>query len=326
MNLSILGAGAWGTALGIALAPHHRVTLWTRSPAHAQALRDSRENHRYLPGRPLPAALTLTAALDEALAGCERLLVTVPTAGLRAVLGEIAAAGCSVPLVWGCKGFEPGTAKLPHRVVADVLGDAHPCGALSGPSFADEVARGLPTALTLASANLPADFAQGFHSQRLRIYSTTDLHGVEIAGALKNVIAIAAGISDGMHFGLNARAALIARGLAEMSRLGVAVGGHRETFMGLAGAGDLVLTCTGDLSRNRTVGLRLARGESLAHILETLGHTAEGVSTAREVRRLARQHGVDMPISEAVCQILHDGTAPLTAVKDLLSREPRAES
>jgi glycerol-3-phosphate dehydrogenase (NAD(P)+) len=217
---------------------------------------------------------------------------------------------------------------LPHQVVAEELGGKARCGVLSGPSFAQEVAKGLPTALTLASHDEPFAHAMALelHSPRLRVYSSPDVVGVEVGGAVKNVMAIAAGISDGMGYGYNARAALITRGLAEIGRLGVAMGGRPETFMGLTGAGDLILTCTGDLSRNRTVGLRLARGEKLEAILGDLGHIAEGVNSAAEVMRLARNIDVEMPITRAVCQVLFEGMPPGKAVEGLLNREPKAEN
>jgi glycerol-3-phosphate dehydrogenase (NAD(P)+) len=230
-------------------------------------------------------------------------------------------------LAWACKGFERGTGKLPHEVVAEVLPGAHTVGALSGPSFALEVARGLPTALVLASRDAPfaASCAAELNSERLRIYSSQDVAGVELGGAVKNVIAIAAGIADGLALGRNARAALVTRGLAEIVRLGVALGGQPETFMGLTGLGDLVLTCTGDLSRNREVGLRLAKGQALEAILAELGHVAEGVQSAPSVLALARDRGVEMPITEAVCGVLFEGESPPVAVRKLLARDPRPE-
>ena len=328
MRIAVLGAGAWGTALAISLAARHEVCLWTRNADQLTEMSAQRSNPRYLPGFAFPESLRLEAGLVSALERCDLVLAVVPTAGLRPLVRQVVAAGAALPLVWACKGFEAGTAKLPHQVVAEELPGRLPCGVLSGPSFAQEVARGLPTALTLASVD--EAFAQAtaleLHSPRLRVYSSTDVVGVEIGGAVKNVMAIAAGISDGMGYGYNARAALITRGLAEISRLGAALGGRPETFMGLAGAGDLILTCTGDLSRNRTVGLRLARGEKLSAILADLGHIAEGVNSAAEVMRLAQTVGVEMPITQAVCQVLFDGLAPGKAVEALLNREPKAES
>jgi glycerol-3-phosphate dehydrogenase (NAD(P)+) len=239
----------------------------------------------------------------------------------------VRACDSSTPLVWLCKGFESGAARLPHQVCAEELAPGVPRAVLSGPSFAQEVARGLPAALTLASADaaFARDAARALHGPTMRIYPSGDVPGVEAAGAVKNVIAIAAGVSDGLELGLSARAALITRGLAEMTRLGIALGGRSETFMGLAGAGDLILTCTGDLSRNRRVGLALARGTPLPQVLAGLGHTAEGVSTARAVASLAAQLNIDMPITRAVCRVLDDPGQARAAVQDLLAREQKAE-
>jgi glycerol-3-phosphate dehydrogenase (NAD(P)+) len=269
MKIAVLGAGAWGTALAISLATRHEVHLWTRNPAQCAEMSEERVNRRYLPGFPFPDALRIELKLEQALDQADLALVVVPTAGFRQVVRQIAELGAKMPLLWACKGFEAGTAKLPHQVVAEELGGKAQCGALSGPSFAQEVAKGLPTALTLASRDelFAHAMALELHSPRLRVYSSPDVVGVEVGGAVKNVMAIAAGISDGMGYGYNARAALITRGLAEIGRLGVAMGGRPETFMGLTGAGDLILTCTGDLSRNRTVGLRLAQGQTLDTIL-----------------------------------------------------------
>jgi glycerol-3-phosphate dehydrogenase (NAD(P)+) len=327
MKIAVLGAGAWGTALAISLAARHEVRLWTRNPAQCAAMAEARANSRYLPGFPFPDVLRIELKLEQALDRADLVLAVVPTAGLRQVARQMAELGAKVPLVWACKGLEAGTAKLPHQLVAEELGGAAQCGALSGPSFAHEVAKGLPTALTLASRDEPFAHAMALelHSPRLRVYSSPDVVGVEIGGAVKNVMAIAAGISDGLGYGFNARAALITRGLAEIGRLGVAMGGRPETFMGLTGAGDLILTCTGDLSRNRTVGLRLAKGEKLEAILDDLGHIAEGVNSTAEVQRLARNMDVEMPITHAVFQVLFEGLPPGKAVEALLSREPKAE-
>ena len=233
-----------------------------------------------------------------------------------------------VPVVWACKGFEAGTALLPHQLVAEELGAGRICAALSGPSFAEEVAKGKPTALTLAAANeaFARDMARELHQPVLRVYYTDDIAGVEVGGAVKNVMAIATGLCDGMGLGMNARAALITRGLAEITRLGMKLGGRAETFMGLAGAGDLILTCTGDLSRNRRVGLLLAQGRKLDEVLRQLGHVAEGVHSARETERLARQADVDMPITAAVCGVLFGGMGPREAVQRLLARDPKSEA
>jgi len=320
-RIGVLGAGAWGTALAAALAARHEVTLWARDAAQAEAIARARVNARYLPGVSLPGALTVT---DRWPQRPHLLLVATPVAGLREVVQRAA----GVPLLWLCKGFEAGSGLLPHQVVAEVLGARAVCGALSGPSFALEVARGLPCALTLASRNgaFARAAAKTLHGARLRVYHSDDLPGVEIGGAVKNVMAIAVGIADGLGLGQNARAALITRGLAEITRLGVALGGKAHTFMGLAGAGDLILTATGDLSRNRRVGLALARGETLAAILGALGHVAEGVHSARETLRRAARHGVDMPITQAVNAVLAARLTPQQAVERLLARDAKEEA
>jgi glycerol-3-phosphate dehydrogenase (NAD(P)+) len=327
MKLAILGAGAWGTALAVNWAPHHDVTLWGRNAAELDAMRTSRVNARYLPGCPLPDSLRLDSAFDDAVAAADLIVVAVPSGGLRATLATLASRAALPPLVWVCKGFEPGSRKLPHQLVAELLPAHEQTGVLSGPSFALEVAKGFPTALTLASRDtaLARQLAETLSGHRLRIYAHDDVVGVEIGGALKNVMAIAAGICDGLQLGHNARAALITRGLAEMTRLGVRLGGHFETFMGLSGLGDLILTTTGDLSRNRQVGLRLARGQQLDVILAELGHVAEGVTTAREVVALAAEAGVDMPIARTVCRMLFEGMPAAEAVDTLLNREIKAE-
>ncbi len=327
MNITILGAGAWGTALAINLSARHRVTLWARDAAQADAMRASRCNQRYLPEIPLPQELNLTADLSAARTSAQLILVAVPIAALRATLRQIAQAPAPTPVIWACKGFEAVTSQLPHQVAAETLPHNFHRGVLSGPSFALEVARGLPTALTLASSDgeFAGRAAQWLHHARLRIYSSTDVMGVEVGGAVKNVLAIAAGIADGMGFGHNARAALITRGLAEMTRLGLKMGGRAETLGGLSGAGDLILTCTGDLSRNRQVGILLAQQQALPDILRQLGHVAEGVYTVREVHQLAQRLGVDMPICAAVYRVLYEQIPAASAVEDLLNRAPNAE-
>lgn len=327
MNISVLGAGAWGTAMAISLSAHHRVTLWGRNEAQLAEMAATRINQHYLPDVALPEALRLSADFDTALAAAELLVVAVPVSALRATLQRIAQRSAPTAVLWLCKGFEAQTSLLPHQVVAQVLPATFPRGVLSGPSFALEVARGLPTALTLGSGD--AEFARrtasALHHARLRVYTCNDVIGVEVGGAVKNVLAIAAGIADGLGFGCNARAALITRGLAEISRLGLKLGGKGETLGGLSGAGDLILTCTGNLSRNRQVGLLLAQGMTLPHILEQLGHVAEGVYTVREVHRLATQLDVDMPICETVYSILYENIPAATAVEALLSRAPNSE-
>jgi glycerol-3-phosphate dehydrogenase (NAD(P)+) len=326
LKIAILGAGAWGSALAISLSSRHAVALWTRAPEDAQALETNRAS-RYLPECPFPASLRIEPQLARAARSADLVIVATSTAGLRPVLHSLAAIDPEPSLIWACKGFETGTRRLAHEIAAEALPRAVRVGALSGPSFALEVAQGLPTALVVASrdAGFAASTAAALNSPRLRLYSSTDLAGVELGGAVKNVVAIAAGISDGLALGRNARAALVTRGLAEMVRLGAAVGGHAETFMGLTGMGDLVLTCTGDLSRNREVGVGLARGRPLDQVLRDLGHVAEGVHSAGSVRDLARGLGVEMPITQAVCSVLFDGEPPAEAVRRLLSRDPKPE-
>jgi glycerol-3-phosphate dehydrogenase (NAD(P)+) len=327
LKIAILGAGAWGTALAISLGERQQVTLWARDPGQIVLMQAERRNQRYLPDAKFPDTLQLTANMAVALAEAELIIVAVPVAGLRETLQQIAALTMPVPLVWLCKGFESGTAQLPHQIVSETLPATFPRAVMSGPSFAQEVARSLPTALTLASsdAEFSRHIAKVLHHARLRIYSSSDVVGVEIGGAIKNVLAIAAGICDGMQMGYNARAALLTRGLAEMTRLGLQMGGRAETLGGLSGVGDLILTCTGDLSRNRQVGMLLAQGKSLDRILQELGHVAEGVYTAREVHLVAQQMQVEMPICEAVYRVLYDHLAAGKAVEALLNRQPGEE-
>ncbi len=328
MKIAVLGAGAWGTALAMHISHKHDVCLWARKTSHVDGMRKVRSNPLYLGDFKFNDRLSVESDLALALQDADFILSVVPTSGFRGILQDIKKLGINVPVIWANKGLEPVSAKLPHEVAFEELGDAQAWGALSGPSFAAELVRGLPTAVTLA-ANHP-EFAQmagaALHGGSLRVYTSTDVAGVAVGGALKNVMAIAAGISDGMQFGNNARAALITRGLAEMTRFGVALGGQKDTFMGLAGAGDLILTCTGQYSRNREVGLQLASGKPLAEILETLGHVAEGVYTAREVVKRAQDLGVDMPITHEVDQVLSHGKSPRDAVMDLLGREQKEES
>ena len=331
MKIAILGAGAWGTALAAAAAAGgHDVLLCARDPKQADTLRLERRNHRYLPEVRLPDTLGITADFAAALAhgddrGSGLTLIATPMAGLR---GALAALPPGRAALWLCKGFEAGSGALGHEV-ARAVRPGVACGVLSGPSFALEVARGLPTALVAASndAALCALTVAAFHSDALRVYTSDDLVGVEVGGAVKNVLAIATGIVDGMPAaGLNARAALITRGLAEMTRLGLALGARSETFMGLSGLGDLVLTATGELSRNRRVGLALAAGQSLQAALQSLGHVAEGVLTASTVLARAQSLGVEMPITAAVVDVLEGRIAPAQAMAALMSRHARSES
>jgi glycerol-3-phosphate dehydrogenase (NAD(P)+) len=325
VRISIIGAGAWGTALALVAARRHEVTLHTRDASHAASLAQSHENVRYLPGFALPPTLAVTSDLEAAASGAELIVIATPVAGLRSTAALIARLEPR-QVVWVCKGLEAGTDLLPHQVIEQVLPGV-PAAALSGPSFASEVAAGLPVALTAASADevLAERIVHTLHGGAVRVYRSSDVVGVEIGGAVKNVMAIAAGISDGLDLGGNARAALLTRGLSEMMRFGTALGGHAETLMGLTGVGDLILTCTGGLSRNRRVGLAIGQGKPLAEALAALGHVAEGVPCARAVRSCAERLGVDMPITTAVSAVLFDGLAPREALAHLLARAPRHE-
>jgi glycerol-3-phosphate dehydrogenase (NAD(P)+) len=336
MNIVVLGAGAWGTALAIsAVRPAHasqRVTLWARDAHQAADLQQHRENRRYLSGVTVPTAVQIaTGPLHSGstvLDGADLVIVATPMAGLRDMLTLLAEQ--RVPVAWLCKGFEAPTTQdtglLGHEVRAQVAPDLQ-AGVLSGPSFALEVARGQPTALVAASehTHVRDTLVAAFHSPTLRVYANDDMVGVEVGGAVKNVLAIATGLCDGLGLGMNARAALITRGLAEMTRLGLALGAKAETFMGLSGLGDLVLTATGDLSRNRKVGQLLAQGMNLQQAVDSLGHVAEGVYSARTVAQRARSLGVDMPITDAVVALLDGALQPAQAVVLLMGRDPKDE-
>jgi glycerol-3-phosphate dehydrogenase (NAD(P)+) len=340
MNITILGAGAWGTALAVTAAARHSTVLWARDAAQCSALNATRTNARYLDGVALPASLKVVsdfgAALDHAVASRGLVIVATPMAALAEMLRRIGA-GSATGVLWLCKGFEQSSGLLGHEIARSVDPRMR-VGVLSGPSFAIEVARGQPTALVAASADssLCDEAIEALHGDSLRIYTSDDPVGVEVGGAVKNVLAIATGIADGMPtrdsagnaegLGLNARAALVTRGLAEMTRLGVALGACAETFMGLSGLGDLVLTATGDLSRNRRVGRLLAKGLPLAQILAELGHVAEGVPTAPMVLQRARAVGVDMPITEAVVAVLDARITPAHALEQLMGRGARPEN
>lgn len=333
-HITVLGAGAWGTALALSFAQRHRVRLWTWREDHAAAMRATRENARYLPGCRFPDTLEVTGGFAAALADAELALIATPIAGLRDTVAHLRQIRPALSFIWVCKGLEAGSGMLPHQVVASVhpeaLGNAAGgprCGALSGPSFALEVARNQPTAVTLASTDslFAERTAAALNGPRLRIYANDDLIGVEVGGAVKNVIAIATGICDGLGLGLNARAALMTRGLAEITRFGIALGARAETFMGLSGLGDLILTCTGDLSRNRRLGLALAAGEPLEKIQRQLGQVAEGVHTAQEVARRADRLGVEMPITATVCDVLAGRISAAAAVERLMNRDPKHE-
>jgi glycerol-3-phosphate dehydrogenase (NAD(P)+) len=326
MRISVLGSGAWGTALAVHAAQRHEVLLWGRDAQQMNLLRAERENARYLPGVALPPQLALSSELEASIAHAHDGLAVIatPMSGLREMLQALPDQGRAL---WLCKGFEAGSGRLGHEIAAEVR-PWLAAGVLSGPSFADEVARGRPTALVAASfdAALAEAAVDAFHSDTLRVYTSSDPVGVEVGGAVKNVLAIATGIADGLQLGLNARAALITRGLAEMTRLGLALGAQAETFMGLSGLGDLVLTSTGDLSRNRRVGMMLAAGRALPDVLRELGHVAEGVYSATTVVQRARSLQVEMPISEAVLDVLEGRLTPPQVVHRLMSRDARSES
>lgn len=325
----MLGAGSWGSALAILLCRNGaEVRLWSHLPQQVELLRLKRENREYLPSIKFPAALVPTADLASAVAGANEVLVAVPSHAFRDVLQAAKPLlDAHTTLSWATKGLQPGTGKLLHEVADEILG-GRSTAVVSGPSFAMEVARGLPTALTVASrsSSHASRMAGYLHSESFRAYTSNDITGLEIGGASKNIMAIAAGIADGLGFGANTRAALITRGLAEIMRLGLALGGRPETLMGLGGLGDLVLTCTDDQSRNRRLGLALARGNSLEAALQTIGQEVEGVATTKAVRRLSLGMRVEMPITEQTYRVLYDGLPPETAVRALLERRPKQES
>jgi glycerol-3-phosphate dehydrogenase (NAD(P)+) len=328
--ISVLGAGSWGTALTILLARNgHKVKLWDRDSQHIHALNNDRVNQRYLPGIPLPENVQAVSDLEDALTDTSFTLSVVPSSGFREVLKKTSSiVNPSLNFIWASKGLEPGTGKFLHEVVTEELADDANIAVLSGPSFATEVAKGLPTAVTVASENIEYanTVAKLFHCPSFRAYTSDDLIGVELGGSIKNVLAIAAGISDGLGYGANARAALITRGLAEIMRLGTRLGGKRETFMGLAGVGDLVLTCTDDQSRNRRLGLALGRGVALDKAVKDIGQAVEGLHTARELDTMAERLGVDMPITHQVKRVLFDNEPAASAVDALLAREAKPEA
>lgn len=351
MKILVIGAGAWGTALAVSASlktvsgqTAHEVSLWARNAALVETVQSTRQNERYLPGITLAPGLQVLggtdASLEAALVGQDLIVIATPIAGVRGVFQRLQQAQVRVPVAWLSKGFEaplaavagaapaalPGVGLLVHEILAQVAPDLL-AGVLSGPSFAREVAAGQPTALVAASehAGVRAALVDAFHSDTLRVYASDDIVGVEVGGAVKNVLAIATGFCDGLKLGLNARAALITRGLAEMSRLGVALGAQNETFTGLSGLGDLVLTATGDLSRNRQVGLLLAQGQTLAQAVASLGHVAEGAYCARTVVQRAQALGIEMPISEAVVALLDGEVTPVQAVASLMERDATVE-
>lgn len=325
----VLGAGSWGTALALLIARNDRTALlWSHDAAQLTRLEQERRNSVYLPGISFPGNIRTCGSLADAARESPYFLIAVPSHAFRATLEALQPhLPAQALLAWATKGLEPGTGKLLSQVAREVSGARQPLAVVSGPTFAREVALNLPTALTVASESesVAEQVAAWLRNDRVRVYTSLDVAGVQLGGAIKNVIAIAAGISDGLGFGANARAALITRGLAELTRLGVAMGGQKETFMGLAGAGDLILTCTDNSSRNRRVGLALGQGKKLSGILPELGQEAEGVATARELHQLARKLNVEMPIIEQVYRVLYDNLPPQAAVEALLRREPRQE-
>lgn len=327
--VAVLGAGSWGTALAALIARHgHPVVLWGRDAASCEAINARHENPRYLPGTVLPGGVRASIDLADALRDARLVLVVVPShafAETLRLLAPLRRAGAGV--AWATKGFEPGSGRFLHEVAAEVLGADVPLAVVTGPSFAREVAAGLPTALTVHGDDdgFTRDVAELLHGPAFRAYTGDDMRGAELGGAMKNVLAVATGVADGMHLGLNARAGLITRGLNEMLRLNAAIGGRPETLMGLAGLGDLVLTCTGDLSRNRRLGLALGRGQSLQDAVREIGQVVESVQTADEVMRLAERNGVELPIAHQVREVLHGTITPAEGLRRLLAREQKAE-
>jgi glycerol-3-phosphate dehydrogenase (NAD(P)+) len=328
-RLAVIGAGSWGTALA-ALAVRNRVPtiLWGRDAQQAAMIDREHRNPRYLPGIELPEGLRATADLRVALADADLVLVVVPSHAFTETLHALAPhRPAHAGVAWATKGFEPGSGRFLHEVAAEVLGASVPLAIVTGPSFAREVAQGLPTAVTVHSENpeFARVVARTLHGPTFRAYTGNDVQGAELGGAMKNVLAVATGVADGMNLGLNARAGLITRGLNEMLRLNAALGGRPETLMGLAGLGDLVLTCTGDLSRNRRLGLALGRGQSIPDAVAEIGQVVESVDTADEVMRLANRHGIELPISALVQQVLHERITPAECLRLLLAREQKPE-
>jgi glycerol-3-phosphate dehydrogenase (NAD(P)+) len=327
--IAVLGAGSWGTALAALLARHgYPTTLWGRDAERVRAIDATHENARYLPGVALPDTLRASTDLAATVAGADWILAVTPSHAFGETLRALAPhRRANAGVAWATKGFEPGTGRFLHEVAAELLGDDVPLAVVTGPSFAREVAQGLPTALTVHSDNdaFATRVAEALHGPAFRAYTGTDMLGAELGGAMKNVLAVATGIADGMDLGLNARAGLITRGLNEMLRLNQELGGRAETLMGLAGLGDLVLTCTGDLSRNRRLGLALGRGQSIADAVKEIGQVVESVDTVDEVMRLGNRHGIELPISSLVQRVLHQEITPKDAVRLILSREQKPE-
>ena len=327
-KIAVLGAGSWGTALAALVARHGFPTvLWGRDAVVAEAIQQRHENPRYLPQIPLPATLQATTDLAAAVEGADWILVVVPSHAFTETLHQLAPLRPpQAGVAWATKGFEPGSGRFLHEVAQQILGEDVPLAVVTGPSFAKEVALDLPTAVTVhGDAAFAQQVADAMHGPTFRAYTGDDMVGAELGGAMKNVLAVATGVADGMELGLNARAGLITRGLNEMLRLAAAIGGKPETLMGLAGLGDLVLTCTGDLSRNRRLGLALGRGQTLPDAVRAIGQVVESVQTADEVMRQAERHGIDLPISNAVRAVLHGELTPAVGLQQLLAREQKPE-
>jgi glycerol-3-phosphate dehydrogenase (NAD(P)+) len=326
----VIGAGAWGTALAIAIARNgHQVMLWGRDTSHVEEMRQTASNERYLPGLAFPETLTMENDLAHAVKKAQHILVSVPSVAFSDMLSQIKPyLAETTPISWATKGLTPETGQFLYETAANILGDLHPLAVISGPSFAAEVAKDLPTAMTIASVDVEFNqaLASSMHSPTLRVYTSTDVLGVQIGGTVKNVLAISAGISDGLGYGANARAALITRGMAEILRLAASLGAQTDTMFGLSGIGDLILTCTDDQSRNRQLGLAIGSGLSVDDAISKVGKTVEGMHAAREVLLRAQQVGVEMPIVEQVCKILFEGRDPRESVQALLCREQKAEA
>ena len=329
-SIAVLGAGSWGTALALRLAANNNATcLWGHEPAFMETLSRDRQNKEYLPGFTFPENLTIETDLSHAVQQGRDVLLVVPSHAFREVLTGLAPAlDTRSRIAWATKGLEHGSGKFMSEVLEETLGTRYPAAVVSGPTFALEVAAGLPTALTVASNNpiFANDMATRLHGDSMRVYTSDDMVGVQLGGTVKNVLAIASGITDGLQLGANSRAALITRGLAEIIRLGDAMGARRETLMGLAGVGDLILTCTDDLSRNRRLGLALGKGTGIDVALQEIGQVVEGFNTAGEVMQLAKRYKVDMPISEQVYRVLYEKLPPADAVRNLLARNVKPES
>lgn len=329
IHVAVLGAGSWGTALAALIARHgHQVVLWGRDPVVIDAIDQTHQNPRYLPNIDLPASLRATTDLAAALRAADLVLVVVPSHAFAETLHALAPLRpAKAGVAWATKGFEPGSGRFLHEVAEEVLGPKVPLAVVTGPSFAKEVAAGLPTALTVHGVHeaFAQQVAEVLHGPAFRAYTGEDMLGAELGGAMKNVLAVATGVADGMHLGLNARAGLITRGLNEMLRLNVAIGGRPETLMGLAGLGDLVLTCTGDLSRNRRLGLALGQGKTIDQAVREIGQVVESIQTADEVMRQAERHGVELPIASNVRDVLHGSITPAEGLRRLLAREQKAE-